>query len=46
MPFISALGRQRQENLCEFDARLVYREREFWASQSSIVRPSQNKQLM
>ena len=24
MPLISALGRQRQENLCEFEASLVY----------------------
>ena len=26
MPLISALRRQRQEDLCEFKARVVYRE--------------------
>ena len=26
MPLIPALGRQRQVNLCEFEASLVYRE--------------------
>lgn len=44
MTSIAALGRQRQEGFCEFEARLVYVESQ--DSQGNILRPClQNRKL-
>jgi hypothetical protein len=34
MPSIPALGRQRQENLCEFEASLIY-NRSLWLAMAT-----------
>ena len=39
MPLISALGRQKQENLCEFQASLVY----IGVTRQAIERPCLQK---
>jgi hypothetical protein len=39
MPIVPALGWQRQVDLCEFEASLIYVCTEFLDSQSYIVRP-------
>jgi hypothetical protein len=40
---IPELRKQKQVDLCEFESNLVYKEREFQASHSFIVRPCLNK---
>jgi hypothetical protein len=39
MPLITAFRRQRQENLCEFKASLVYIDNEFQNRQRYTMRP-------
>ena len=48
MPLIPALGRQRQEDLCEFEASLAYRgssrtARAVTQRNSVLKKPKQNK---
>jgi hypothetical protein len=37
MPLVSALGRQRQADLCEFEASLVYKSRTVRATQRNPI---------
>jgi hypothetical protein len=37
MPLIPGLGRDKQVDICEFEATLIYREREFQDSLFSIA---------